>query len=211
MSENSNEVIDLTSPTAEEQLRNPRNVRARRRSQNAATAALRRIPQRSIRRDRIRRHAPAQRYVFNHVNGSNFDHDEIERRIAILFERHQLLHNQNNGLDRAAINNLSTTRVGEEYTDIIDLTETSNRVNEVIDLTSNDIQKAIFKPKYKVIREKKSDPTVKQDDTCTICLEDFEAKQECIVLRCKHAFHKKCVKNWLLQNNSCPLCRQPAS
>jgi hypothetical protein len=27
-------------------------------------------------------------------------------------------------------------------------------------------------------------------------------------LKCGHAFHRNCIKQWLVQNDTCPMCRQ---
>jgi uncharacterized membrane protein YgcG len=53
---------------------------------------------------------------------------------------------------------------------------------------------------------------------CPICLDDFKTpfdkwteetvKAEGLqVLRCGHAFHQKCVLDWIQKNSSCPICR----
>lgn len=44
---------------------------------------------------------------------------------------------------------------------------------------------------------------------CTICLDEFKAKQSIRKLDCEHEFHKKCIDKWLLGGDSCcPLCRK---
>ena len=58
------------------------------------------------------------------------------------------------------------------------------------------------------IREHKIDDS--QDQGCCICLENYEEGDSLRVLNCKHHFHKQCLDTWLLRNNSCPLCREPA-
>ena len=40
-------------------------------------------------------------------------------------------------------------------------------------------------------------------DTCTICLEVVSETP----LKCGHVFHKKCIKQWLKNNDTCPNCR----
>jgi hypothetical protein len=46
------------------------------------------------------------------------------------------------------------------------------------------------------------------EDRCPVCLEDFAPGAEAILLPCKHMFHgDECVKHWLQQHNSCPVCR----
>lgn len=47
-------------------------------------------------------------------------------------------------------------------------------------------------------------------DDCTICFEEIG----CEYIRnlpCKHYFHKKCLDSWMVQNNSCPICRDDLS
>ena len=45
---------------------------------------------------------------------------------------------------------------------------------------------------------------------CTICLDDITPEQK-IKLKCHHAFHEKCIFNWLKKKRECPLCRQKIS
>ena len=41
---------------------------------------------------------------------------------------------------------------------------------------------------------------------CTICLEDYANGDESIILPCIHLFHANCIKTWMENNNTCPLC-----
>tara|TARA_Y100000022_G_C12947029_1_gene238597 strand:- start:41 stop:397 length:357 start_codon:yes stop_codon:yes gene_type:complete len=43
------------------------------------------------------------------------------------------------------------------------------------------------------------------NEICIICME--EGNKKFIKLNCEHFFHKKCLKKWIINNNSCPLCR----
>lgn len=48
------------------------------------------------------------------------------------------------------------------------------------------------------------------ENTCPICLEllDKEDKNKSVYLKnCEHQFHDSCIKEWLKNNNSCPICR----
>jgi len=45
---------------------------------------------------------------------------------------------------------------------------------------------------------------VEKEGKCAICLEDFKV---CVSMPCLHAFHSKCIRDWLEISNSCPLCR----
>ena len=48
--------------------------------------------------------------------------------------------------------------------------------------------------------------------TCTICFVDFmeEPERPIAVLECssKHVFHSDCLKKWVVNNNTCPLCKE---
>ncbi|KAK9698371.1 hypothetical protein RND81_08G099600 [Saponaria officinalis] len=44
-------------------------------------------------------------------------------------------------------------------------------------------------------------------DVCSICLDEFKEGSCVGVLDCSHEFHSECVKNWLVINNVCPLCK----
>ncbi len=42
---------------------------------------------------------------------------------------------------------------------------------------------------------------------CSICLQKFNKSDKINILICKHQYHENCIKEWLVNNNSCPLCR----
>ena len=47
---------------------------------------------------------------------------------------------------------------------------------------------------------------IKESDTeCSICIENGINKF--LKLDCDHLFHDKCIKRWIEQQNSCPICR----
>ena len=44
--------------------------------------------------------------------------------------------------------------------------------------------------------------------TCSICIDDYEDKDEIRQLSCSHIFHTKCIDPWLLNESyKCPMCR----
>ena len=43
------------------------------------------------------------------------------------------------------------------------------------------------------------------NEICSICMDNGNNKY--LKLKCNHIFHLKCIKQWIEQNNSCPLCR----
>ncbi|RUS16079.1 hypothetical protein BC938DRAFT_476713, partial [Jimgerdemannia flammicorona] len=45
------------------------------------------------------------------------------------------------------------------------------------------------------------------DESCAICLGDYEPTEWIRILPCTHYFHKNCIDQWLLTDKSCPLCK----
>ncbi|KAH0709633.1 hypothetical protein KY284_011060 [Solanum tuberosum] len=48
------------------------------------------------------------------------------------------------------------------------------------------------------------------NDTCSICLDDYSDGQVIGSADCQHTFHFDCISQWLMQKNSCPLCKRIA-
>ena len=42
---------------------------------------------------------------------------------------------------------------------------------------------------------------------CTICLEEYVNGDDSIALPCIHIFHADCIKTWLKNQNTCPICK----
>lgn len=45
------------------------------------------------------------------------------------------------------------------------------------------------------------------EETCTICLQDFDSGQKIKETECHHLFHWKCLKQWYKVSTSCPVCK----
>ena len=47
--------------------------------------------------------------------------------------------------------------------------------------------------------------------TCSICFEKVPSTNSAQTkrLRCGHAYHFKCIINWFVNSDQCPVCRQP--
>ncbi|KAL0301213.1 UNVERIFIED_CONTAM: putative E3 ubiquitin-protein ligase ZFP1 [Sesamum radiatum] len=45
---------------------------------------------------------------------------------------------------------------------------------------------------------------------CVICQTDYEDGEDIGVLDCGHEYHKECIKKWLLEKNTCAVCKSTA-
>lgn len=44
-------------------------------------------------------------------------------------------------------------------------------------------------------------------NSCTVCMENYDADAMLRTLPCFHNFHTDCVDPWLLRKAECPVCR----
>lgn len=48
---------------------------------------------------------------------------------------------------------------------------------------------------------------VYSDDSCSVCLDEYEEGEQLLQLTCGHVFHRACINLWLKGNCVCPCCR----
>ena len=60
----------------------------------------------------------------------------------------------------------------------------------------------------RVINDKGEKETAAIELECPICVETLEAEEIAIITRCQHAYHQRCLCDWLRLHASCPTCRQ---
>jgi len=58
---------------------------------------------------------------------------------------------------------------------------------------------------YHIIKLEDND--LELQDECPICLEDLKVKESIYLIPCCHYYHKKCLKEWVSNENICPSCR----
>ncbi|KAI9286898.1 hypothetical protein BC943DRAFT_320213 [Umbelopsis sp. AD052] len=59
----------------------------------------------------------------------------------------------------------------------------------------------------KLKRRKTTAKDTEDNQDCSVCKEDFSVSEDVLILPCEHFFHQECIKQWLLVNGTCPICR----
>ena len=70
-------------------------------------------------------------------------------------------------------------------------------------INSNEVERIMELLPCSVLTEKKDG----ENNECIICLSEFEVGDSITTLPCVHIFHNECIKNWLKNNNHCPICK----
>lgn len=50
--------------------------------------------------------------------------------------------------------------------------------------------------------------TIEEEDTCPICLEEYDPENPRITTECEHHFHLSCILEWMERSDTCPICDQ---
>jgi hypothetical protein len=57
------------------------------------------------------------------------------------------------------------------------------------------------------IGSRKFKSTNQRFSECTICQDNYELEDSVCTLKCKHVFHRLCIKEWGKYKQECPICR----
>jgi hypothetical protein len=83
--------------------------------------------------------------------------------------------------------------------------QSTQYINNLIDYDFNKILKNFYREKINLTEEEKE--KIKNDKIiiCNICLCEIERGK---YLNCGHIFHLKCIKEWVIVNSNCPICKE---
>ncbi|KAJ8770660.1 hypothetical protein K2173_021307 [Erythroxylum novogranatense] len=59
-------------------------------------------------------------------------------------------------------------------------------------------------------QEYRSNSSLREEEPCCICQEQFADGENVSKLDCGHLFHFDCIKQWLVEKNACPICKMGA-
>ena len=60
-------------------------------------------------------------------------------------------------------------------------------------------------------KKMKYNDEIEYDESCTICLDDFNRNEKILKLKCNHIYHEKCIKTWFTKKSNCPNCNNSFS
>ncbi|PWA76355.1 RING/U-box superfamily protein [Artemisia annua] len=80
-------------------------------------------------------------------------------------------------------------------------------------LREDEIHRCVRKAKPPVVSEDKSSSRIPTEMQwkCTVCQEEYEEEDEIGKLDCGHFYHMYCIKQWLAQKKTCPICKAEAA
>ncbi|KAH8491838.1 hypothetical protein H0E87_021437 [Populus deltoides] len=91
------------------------------------------------------------------------------------------------------------------YEQLLDLGDRIGYVNT--GLKEDEISRCVKKINPSFIKELSSHLPMVLEKKCSICQDDYEEDGEVGKLDCGHGFHIQCIKQWLGQKNTCPVCK----
>ena len=144
------------------------------------------------------------RRIFNVItvrNNNNNTRHSNNRNRRIRIRRHSNIHlnnlaiNTNNNTNNTTNNNLNNNI---NYNYVVNNIENinNNNINIVEDWILNLLPRSIINDVDK-LKEKE----------CAICLGNFKVSDEIMSIPCFHMFHSYCIKQWLIREKICPICK----
>jgi hypothetical protein len=131
-----------------------------------------------------------------------------------LFRFHPIHNNHNNNLHHDNIlnyNNIDNLENSLDDLDIYDedIDDMENNLDAYDDLyygRKRGLNKNIL-DNMEISKMKNVEKLDNDKKKCTICLENYQDGDDFIALPCIHIFHANCIKTWLNNNSTCPICK----
>jgi len=83
-----------------------------------------------------------------------------------------------------------------------DINDLNNRIEEAYQKNTKIINKNILIKTFKLENNESN------DNSCSICLNNYKKEELVSVLNCNHKFHTECIKKWFDNKTNCPYCRK---
>jgi hypothetical protein len=94
------------------------------------------------------------------------------------------------------------------FTDIIAIAVTNYNIDEPIE-NENIYTSSVLTSENISINFSQFDEKSKEiHRQCSICIEDFCEESAIILTGCNHCYHEKCLTDWIVNKNNCPVCRK---
>ncbi|XP_057770533.1 E3 ubiquitin-protein ligase RDUF2-like [Salvia miltiorrhiza] len=121
----------------------------------------------------------------------------------VMLQSSLLMGGRSDGLDRYRDLRLDTDNMSYE-----ELLELSDRIGYVsTGLRDDEITRCLGTTKVAPSTDLSLHFTSEMERKCSICQEEYEADDETGKLYCGHFYHIYCIKQWLRQKSSCPICK----
>ncbi|KAH6801774.1 hypothetical protein C2S51_033220 [Perilla frutescens var. frutescens] len=147
---------------------------------------------------RIRSDVPGSRHHRHVRHGFREGLAEI-----VMLQSSLLMGGRSDGLDRYRDLRLDIDSMSYE-----ELLELSDRIGYVsTGLKDDEITHCLGRTKLAVSTDLSLHFASEMERKCSICQEEYEADDETGKLNCGHFYHIYCIKQWLGQKNSCPICK----
>ncbi|CAD8178554.1 unnamed protein product [Paramecium octaurelia] len=99
-----------------------------------------------------------------------------------------------------------SSRIHDEATNVSHIQNNNNRRNSS-SLNANIIDQYMPKLQYFQILEFPDFQDLDIQETCSVCLLEYQKTAICRFTPCHHIFHADCLEQWIMKHENCPLCR----
>ncbi|XP_020266284.1 E3 ubiquitin-protein ligase MBR2-like, partial [Asparagus officinalis] len=151
--------------------------------------------------DCVIRHHHGMMMMMSGGPGRRQDSERIHREVMVFQTR--MVSGRMNVYDRYRDWRLDVDRMS--YEELLELGDRIGYVNT--GLREEEISRSLRKMKHSILDASPLYFSSEMEKKCSICQEEYEDNDEMGKLECGHRYHVYCIKQWLLQKNSCPICK----